>query len=237
MARTLFSGRNPIGQQVSVDMFGQEPSFEVVGVVGDVHVDSIEDSVPMTMYLSYYQFSDMTMRFAIRTGQGPESITQTVRRLLLARDSTIAVENLVPMEQIVSESLAPQQTTTILLALLAAVTLLLAAIGLYGVLTYSVTKRTREIGIRLALGAGAGSVLRMVIRQGALLTSAGIAVGLAGAAGLTRLLSTLLYQVPATDPLTFCAVPVVFLGVTLLATYLPARGAANVDPIRALRHD
>jgi putative ABC transport system permease protein len=237
MAGTLFPGRNPIGQRVSVDMFGQQPSFEVVGVVGDVRVDSVGESAPMTMYLSYYQIPDMTMRFAIRTGQNPESITQTVRRLVLARDSTVAVENLVPMEQIVSESLAPQRTTTTLLALLASVALLLAAIGLYGVLTYSVNQRTREIGIRLALGARAGSVLRMVMRQGALLTSIGMVIGLAGAAGLTRLLHTLLYEVPVTDPLTFCAVPPVFLGVALLATYLPARRAARVDPMQALRFE
>jgi putative ABC transport system permease protein len=237
MAGTLFPGRNPIGQRVSVDMFGQQPSFEVVGVVGDVRVNAVADGAPMTMYLSYYQIPDMTMRFAIRTGQNPESVTQTVRRLVLARDSTVAVKNLVPMEHIVSESLAPQKTTTTLLALLASIALLLAAIGLYGVLTYSVNQRTREIGIRLALGARTGSVLRMVMRQGALLTSIGTVIGLVGAVGLTRLLRTLLYEVPTTDPLTFCAVPAVFLGVAFLATYLPARRAATVDPMQALRFE
>jgi putative ABC transport system permease protein len=237
MARTLFPGRNPIGQRVSVDMFGQQPAFEVVGVVGDVRVNSVGDSAPMTMYLSHYQMPDATMRFAIRTGQDPESITQTVRRLVLARDATIAIENVVPMEQIVTESLAPQKTTTVLLALLASIALLLAAVGLYGALAYSVAQRTREIGIRMALGAGTGSVLRTVMRQGAVLTAIGMAIGLAGAAGLTGLLRSLLYEVPAGDPLTFCAVAPVFLGVALLASYLPASRAARVDPMQALRSE
>ena len=237
MARTLFPGRNPIGQRVSVDMFGQQPSFEVVGVVGDVRLDSVDEHAPMTMYLSYGQFPDTTMRFAIRTGQTPESLTRTVRRLVLARDATIAVENLVSMDRIISESVTPQETTTILLAMLAAIALLLAAIGLYGVLTYSVNQRTREIGIRLALGAGAKSVMQMVMRQGAVLTSIGIVIGLAGAAGLTGLLRTMLYEVPPADPLTFCAVPSVFIAVALLATYLPASRAASVDPMQALRQE
>ena len=237
MARTLFPDRDPVGQRVSVDMFGQKPSFEVVGVVGNVRVDSIEDSAPMTMYLSYYQYPDMTMRFAIRTDQTPESIAQTVRRLVLAHDSTIAVENVVAMDRIVAESLAPQQTTTILVALLAAIALLLAIVGLYGVLTYSVTQRTREIGIRLALGARAGSVLRMVMTRGVVVTLTGLVIGLTGAAAFARVLTTLLFEVPVIDPVTFCAVPAVFLGVALLASYLPARGAATLDPVQALRHD
>ena len=237
MARTLFPNRNPTGQRVSVDMFGKQPAFEVVGIVGDARLDFVGDSPPMTMYLSYYQFPDPTMRFAIRTDREPESITQTVRRLVLARDRTVAVENLVSMERIVGESLAPQQTTAILLALLATIAVLLASIGLYGVLAYSVTQRTREIGLRMALGAKAGDILRLVMGQGVSMAFIGVVVGLAGAVGLTRLLDRLLFGVPPTDPLTFAAVSLGLLGVALLATYLPARRAANVDPMEALRHD
>jgi putative ABC transport system permease protein len=237
MARTFFPNRNPLGQRVSVDVFGRQPAFEVVGVAGDVCQDSVGDGGPMTMYLSYYQYPDWTLRFAVRTDREPESISRTVRRLVLERDRTIAVENLISMERIVGESLAPEQTTAVLLGLLAAIALLLAAIGLYGVLAYSVTQRTREIGVRMALGAKAGSVLRLVMGQGVVMASIGIAIGLAGAGGLTHLLSSLLFGVPATDPMTFCAVPLGLLGVALVATYLPARRAANVDPMRALRQD
>jgi putative ABC transport system permease protein len=237
MARTLFPNRNPLGQRVSVDMFGKQPAFEVVGVVGDARLDFVGDDPPMTMYLSYCQFPDPTMRFAVRTGREPEALTQTVRRLVLARDPTVAVENLVSMERIVGESLAPQQATATLLALLAAIAVLLAAIGLYGVLAYSVSRRTREIGVRMAMGARSIDILRLVMGRGVALAFAGVVVGLAAAAALTHLLNGLLFEVPSTDPLTFSAAPLCLLGVAVLATYLPARRAAKVHPLRALRLD
>jgi putative ABC transport system permease protein len=141
------------------------------------------------------------------------------------------------MERIVGESLAPQQATATLTGLLAVVAVLLASIGLYGVLAYAVIQRTREIGLRMALGAQPRDVLRLVMRQGVALTSIGVVIGVASAAGLTRLLDRLLFGVQPTDALTFSAVSLGMLAVALVAAYLPARRAAHVDPMEALRHD
>ena len=191
----------------------------------------------MTMYLSYCQFPDTTLRLAIRTDQEPATVLRAVRRLVQARDRSIPVENLVSMERIVGESLAPQQATATLTGLLAVVAVLLASIGLYGVLAYAVIQRTREIGLRMALGAQPRDVLRLVMRQGVALTSIGVVIGVASAAGLTRLLDRLLFGVRPADTLTFSAVSLGLLAVAVFASYLPARRAAHVDPMEALRHD
>jgi putative ABC transport system permease protein len=238
MARTLFPGLNPLGRRVSVDMGGPQPTtFEVVGVVGDAHIDSVGDSAPMTIYLSYYQFPDTTLRFAIRTAQDPELITQSVRRLVLAHDRTVPVENLVSMEKLIGDSLAPQRTTSVTLALFATVALMLACIGLYGVLAYSVSQRTHEIGVRMALGANRREVLRLVLKQGMTLALAGMAVGMVAAFGLTRLLKNMLFDVAPNDPATFVAVSGLLTLVAALACAIPARRATKVDPMVALRHE
>jgi putative ABC transport system permease protein len=238
MARTLFSDKDPLGRRVSVDMGGAQPTtFEVVGVAGDVRLNFIGDSAPATMYLSYYQFPDTTLRFAIRTDQDPVSIIQSVRKLVLARDRTVPVENLVSMESLIGDSLVPQRTTSITLALFASVALLLACIGLYGVLAYSVSQRTHEIGVRMALGANRGEVLRLVLKQGMTLALAGLAVGMAAAFGLTRLLENMLFDVAPHDPATFGAVSLLLTVVAALACAIPACHAAAVDPMVALRYE
>ena len=238
MAHTLFPGRNPLGRRVSVDMGGAQPTtFEVVGVVGDVLLNSVGESAPMTMYFSYYQFPDRTLRFAVRTDQDPESITQSVRRLVLAHDRTVPVENLVSMKRLIGDSLAPQRTTSVTLALFATVALMLACIGLYGVLAYSVSQRTHEIGIRMALGANRPEVLRLVLKQGMTLALAGMAVGMVAAFALTRLLKNMLFGVAPNDPATFMAVSVLLTLVAALACAIPARRATKVDPMVALRHE
>ncbi len=237
-ARTLFPNRNPLGRRVSVDRGGPQPTtFEVVGVVGDVRLNSVGDDVPMTMYMSYYQFPDTTLRFAIRTDQDSELITQNVRRLVLARDRTVPVENLVSMENLIGDSLVPQRTIAATLTLFATVALMLACIGLYGVLAYSVTRRTHEIGVRMALGASRHEVLRLVLNQGMTLALIGMAVGVVAAFGLTRLLSDMLFGIAPNDPATFAAVPVLLTLVAALACTIPARRAAKVDPMVALRYE
>ncbi len=238
MARTLFAERNPLGRRVSVDMGGPQPAtFEVVGVVGNARLDFVGDSARMAMYLSYYQFPQATLRFAIRTGQGPESITQSVRRLVSARNHNIPVENLTSMERLIGDSLVPQQVSAIMVTLFAVVALLLACIGLYGVLAYSVSQRTHEIGLRMALGAERCDVLKLIVGQGFTLTLFGVGIGIIGAVAVTRLLAGLLYGVKPTDLLTFAVVSLLLTGVAFLASYIPARRATKVDPMVALRYE
>jgi predicted permease len=238
MARTLFAGRNPLGQRVSIDLGGPKAAiFEVVGVVGNARLNFVGDTAPMTMYLSYYQFPEATLRFAIRTDQVPGAIAQIVRRAVRARSPDIPVEKLVSMEDILGESLAPQQVTAVTLTAYALVALLLASIGLYGVLAYSVSQRTHEIGIRRTLGAERRDVFRLVVGQGMILTVMGLGIGIMGALGLTRFLSSMLYGVTPNDPLTFASMSLLLTGVALLACYIPARRAAKVDPMVALRYE
>jgi len=238
MARTLFPGVNPLGKRVAVDMGRATPAvFEVVGVVGDARIIAVGLGSPMTMYLSYDQFPNATLRFAIRTDLAPQTIAQAVRRLVAARNRDIPVENLVSMEDIIGDSLAPQQVTTVTLALFAGVALLLACLGLYGVLAYSVGQRTHEIGVRMAVGARRADVLRLVVGQGLKLALMGLGIGVLGGLAATRFLAGLLYGVTPTDPATFIAVSAVLAAVSLLAAYIPARRAMNVDPMVALRHE
>ena len=238
MARTLFADRNPLGQRVSVDLGGPKPAvFEVVGVVGDARLNFVGDSAPMTMYLSYYQFPEATLRFAIRTDQDPGSIALMVRRAVRARSPDTPVEKLVSMQEILGESLAPQRVTAVTLTAYALVALLLASIGLYGVLAYSVSQRTHEIGIRMTLGAERRDVLRLVVGQGMILTLLGLGIGIVGALGLTRFLSSMLYGVTTNDPLTYASMSLLLAGVALAACYIPARRATKVDPMVALRYE
>ncbi len=189
------------------------------------------------MYMSYYQFPRATLRFAIRTDQEPESITQTVRRLVMARNHDIPVENLISMERLIGDSLVPQQVSAVMVTLFALVALLLASIGLYGVLAYSVSQRTHEIGIRMALGAERRDVLRLVVGQGMILTLMGLGIGIMGALGLTHFLSSMLYGVQPTDPVTFGLVSLLLAGVAVAASFVPAHRATKVDPMVALRYE
>jgi putative ABC transport system permease protein len=206
-------------------------------VVGNARLNFVGDSARMAMYLSYYQFPQATLRFAIRTEQEPESITRTVRRLVLARNHDIPVENLIGMERLIGDSLAPQQVSAIMVTLFGVVALLLACLGLYGVLAYSVSQRTHEIGLRMALGAKRRDVLKLIVGQGFTLTLFGVGIGIVGAVAVTRLLAGLLYGVKPTDLLTFAAVSLLLTAVALLASFIPARRATKVDPMVALRYE
>ena len=177
------------------------------------------------------------MTLAIRTTSDPSAITSTLRREVLGLDKDLPISNVKTMEDVVAASIGSRRLSMLLLSVFAGVALLLAAIGIYGVMAYTVTQRTQDIGIRMALGAQAGDVLRMVVGQGMTLALIGIGVGLAGAWGLTRVIANLLFGVEATDPITFAAISLLLAFVALLACYLPARRAARVNPIEALRAD
>jgi len=196
------------------------------------------------IYFPYYQetvaaSTPASMSLAVRTkpGTDPLSLSAAVRRAVQETDKNQPVFNIKTLKQIVDESVAQQRLSMLLLAIFAVLALVLAAIGLYGVMSYVVQMRTHEIGLRIALGAQRGDVLRMVVGQGMILTTIGIAIGLIAAFALTRVMVSLLYGVSATDPVTFVLVPILLAFVSLAANYIPARRAMKVDPMVALRYE
>jgi putative ABC transport system permease protein len=190
------------------------------------------------MYLPHLQAAAPGyLTLVVRAGSDPLKLAAAVEGEVWAIDKNLPVSEIRSMEEVIASSIAQQRFNVLLLGIFAAVALILAAVGIYGVMSYSVTQRTQEIGIRMALGAQTSDVLKMVVGQVMKLVAIGIGAGLIGAFLLTRLLSSLLYQVSATDPATFAVIAVVLTSVALLACYLPARRAAKVDPIVALRYE
>jgi putative ABC transport system permease protein len=237
-ARRYFGGRSPVGARLTFD----EPTdsavqwMTVVGVVGDIHHASLGEPPYPQVYLPVAQSPGRWVVLVARTdGRDPLALGPATRRAVSSLDPDLALSELSTMEQRISDTTARPRVSAIVLGSFAVTALLLAAIGIYGVVSYGVLQRTRELGIRMALGAGEGTVLAMVLRQGMAPVVLGIAVGIAAAWAATRVLRGLLFQVGATDPVTFLAVTI-FLGVAaLLACYLPARRAARSDPVIALR--
>jgi putative ABC transport system permease protein len=211
-------------------------SRRVIGVVGNERFKGLTEAAPPAVYLPLAQ-APMASAVLVRTDGNPSLLAPGVRRVVHEIDPQLALFGVEPLTETLGNTQAPRRFTMILLVAFAAVALLLAAFGVHGVLSYSVAQRTREIGIRAALGADVGQIRRLVVSQGARLAMLGIALGLIGALGLTRLLTTLLFGVGARDPLTFAGVGIVLAGVALVAVWLPARRATRVDPMVALRHE
>jgi putative ABC transport system permease protein len=197
----------------------------------------------MSLYQPYQQVSERLrwfveeMTFVIRASGERQSFVASLRSELQAVDKELPLHSVATMEQVIAKSVADPRFYTLLLGSFSALALLLAAAGIYSVISYSVTQRTHEIGVRMALGAQSGAILRLVVRQGMSFTLAGLAIGLGGAFALTRVLSGFLYQVSVTDPATFALLSVLLAAVALLACLMPARRAAKVDPLVALRHE
>jgi putative ABC transport system permease protein len=237
LAKKYFPNEDPLGKRISVEMFEKPYPTEIVGIVGDVRYDSLTDQAGPTVYFAY---PDLTYAFAtlvIHTSGDPAELAPAVRRVISSLDPDQPVSDVRTMSQVMSERVARARFNTLLLALFAGLATLLAAVGIFGVMNYSVTLRTREIGLRMALGAQPARVLLLILRQGLLLTVIGIVVGLAGALALTRLMSTLLYGVDAADPATFATIVPILAVVALVACYIPARRATRVDPLIALRYE
>jgi putative ABC transport system permease protein len=235
LARRLAPNQDPVGKRLDVD--GVKGPVEVVGVVGDLHQLGLTSERTPEIYLPFSQTPAPIICFVIRTASDPTNLARAAERAIWSVNKDQAVGYVMPMSQLAAESLAPQRVVMLLLAGFAGMALALAAVGIYGVISYSSTQRTHEIGIRIALGARSGDVLRLVLGQGLSLVLMGVAIGLVGAFGLMRFVSSLLYGVRPSDPLTFVSVAVALAGVALLASYVPARRATKVDPMVALRYE
>ncbi|MBO0725779.1 MAG: ABC transporter permease [Blastocatellia bacterium] len=238
-AKRHFRGEEPLGKRLTMDD-PREPNAKwltIVGVVGDVRHGGLNVEEKPEFYVPHLQYARLSMILVARIAADPANLSAAIRREILALDPQLPLYNVRPMERIIDESVAPQRLSTLIFGGFAALALMLAAIGIYGVMSYAVAQRTNEIGIRIALGAQTRDVLKLVVTQGMKPALAGIAIGLAAALGLTRLMKNLLFDVSATDPLTFAAITLLIAAVGLLACWIPARRATKVDPLQALRHD
>lgn len=233
--KRYFPNEDAIGRRIIFDGPNKTP-YEIVGVVADVRRNGLDVNVQPEMYTSYLQKPERRLNVVIRTeARDASQLIPAARAEIKAFDPNQIIWRTQTLEQLLSTSVAPRRFNMLLLGIFAGVALVLAAVGLYGVMSYSVSWRTREIGIRMALGAKRADVLRLVVRQGMTMTLIGLALGLAGAFSISRVLRGLLHGVSPTDPLTFVAVSIVLLVVALLACLVPARRATRVDPIIALR--
>jgi predicted permease len=250
MAKKYWPKEDPLGAVITIGK-GLGPQFadpprQIVGIVGNVRETGLGDTDVPVMYIPQSQVSEglttlansiLPLCWAVRTAVDPKSLSVPVEREILAVDGQMPVAQIRTMEQVLAEGISRQNFNMLLLSIFAAIALLLAAIGIYGIMAYSVEQRTQELGIRMALGASRKSMLVLIVKQGMKLASIGVLAGLAVSYGLTRLLSSLLYGVKASDPITFSAVAVALTLVALFATYIPARQAMKVDPVIALRYE
>jgi putative ABC transport system permease protein len=234
LAQHYFPNEDPLGKRVEFQQ-GKPIWREIVGVVGRVKHKALDVEFKDNLYSPHAQVSYSTMFLVVRTVNDPMSLVSAVRGSIKAVDKDQPVHKVTAMEQLLADSLGQRRLSVMLFGLFAAVAMVLAAVGLYGVISYSVTQRTNEIGIRMALGAERSDIFKMVIGQGLALTLAGVGLGLAGAFALTRVMSSLLFNVTPTDPVTFALVPLLLAGAALVACFVPARRATRVDPMVALR--
>jgi putative ABC transport system permease protein len=232
-ARRFWPGQNAVGKRVIVGR-GPEPS-EIVGIAADVHNRGLAQSPQAQLYLPFAQLPWGDMNLLLRTNIAPLSLTSAVRAQIAAVDPDEPVINIQTVDALMDGARAQPRFTMLLLGAFSSIAFLLAAIGIYGTLAYSVAQRRRELGIRLALGAGRGNIVGLVVRQGLTLAVAGIAIGLVAAPFLTRLMASMLFETDARDLTTYILAPLLFLAVALIASYLPARRATQVDPLEALK--
>jgi predicted permease len=240
MARQIWPNDRPIGKRLrtgGIDANPNTPWMTVVGVVGRVRQYTLDSESRIAMYLPHTQFPTRALNLVVRSAVDPQSLTSAARKEIRELDLDLPVYGVRTMEQRVQESLAQRRFATMLLTLFAAIALGLAAVGIYGVMTYLVSQGTRELGIRLALGASSRSILMLVVRQGMTVAVVGLFIGLAGALALTRFMKSLLFDVKASDLLTFASIAALLTSVALLASYVPARRAARIDPIESLRRE
>jgi putative ABC transport system permease protein len=241
--KAWFPDEDPIGKRVKINAghvppgTPEPPWTTIVGVVNHVKNYGIDQESRVEIYVPYMQSTLTQLNLVVKTRGDAAAAVRAMREAVREADPTLPVFGVRTMDEYLERTLTSKRLMMIVLALFAAVALTLAAVGIYGVMSYAVAQRTSEIGIRMALGAHPRDVLRLVVGQGVLLTIAGLVLGIGAAWWLTRLMTTLLFDVSATDPLTFAGVAMLLASVAFLATWIPARRAANVDPLVALRHE
>jgi putative ABC transport system permease protein len=235
MARTYWRDLDPIGKMVRLPEKGV--TARVIGVVADVKQYNLDDLDASQIYLPQAQAPEIFATLVVRVAGNPTSLSGTLRNAVWSVDRDQPVWKIRTEQSLLDESVGPRRFLMLLLQIFSALALALATIGIYGLLSYSTSQRTQEIGVRLALGAQRHHVLRLILGEGLRIAAGGLAIGFLGALGLTRYLSSQLFGVSATDPVTFTAVALLLCGVVLLACYVPARRAMCVDPIVALRHE
>jgi putative ABC transport system permease protein len=235
LARVYFPNEDPINKRISFD--DRQSWISIVGIVGDVKQQGLDSNAKPEVYFPYLQAPAPSMSVVVRTLSDPLSAVAAVKSQIQTIDKDLPIDDAETMQQLLAESTSGRRFNTLLLTLFATVAVMLAVVGIYGVMSYSVTQRTHEIGIRMAVGAQPRDVFRIVIGQGMLLALIGVALGLVGAFALTRLMTTMLFGVEPTDPFTFISLAVLLIGVGLAACYLPGRRATKVDPLVALRSE
>jgi putative ABC transport system permease protein len=232
LARRFFPNENPIGRHI---VMGRQSASEIVGVAGDVKNSGLAQDPQVQLYFPFAQLPWANMNLLVRTAGDPRSVVASIRSQISSMDSDQPVTDVRTVEELMDSSRTQPRFAMFLLSIFSATALVLAVVGIYGVLAYSVAQRRQELGVRMALGAKKSDILKLVVRQGVQLTAIGIFIGLIAAAALTRLMSSLLYQVSTWDAVTFLMAPLIFLLIGSLASYLPARRAITVNPTEALR--
>jgi len=236
-ARRHFAGENPVGQRLTVAMMGKPVTRDVVGVVADVRQTGLAADPPPALFIPHAQAPVGAITLAVRSAGDPLALLDRVRAEVRALDPAMPIYSATTLDALVAEQLRERRFHLLLLGAFAAAALALAAVGVYGALSHAAGERTREMAVRMALGARAGDVVALVMRHGAALTLAGVACGALGAVALTRLLGGMLFGVRPLDPVTFLVVPALLMAVAALACYVPARRVARTDPATALRAD
>jgi putative ABC transport system permease protein len=237
-ARRYWPDEDPIGKRVAMGSEERPQFLTVVGVVGRVKMEGLsQDSNRVQGYFPFAQVPGEGMTVILKAAGDPNQLIAAVRQQVKAIDPDQPIYSVRTMDDIRAESVAPERLNLTLLSIFAGIALVLAIVGIYGVMSYSVTQRTHEIGIRMAIGAQPRDVFRMVIAQGMILALIGVGIGLIGAFALTRLMATMLFGVEPTDPATFAAIAVLLTAVALVACYVPGRRATKVDPVVSLRYE
>ncbi len=235
--RHYFPGQDALGQNLIFGFTYRDVPRRIVGIVADVKFNELSEEPDPEMYVPYQQDPLQAINIVVRVPSSAMAIGPAIREQVSALDSSLAIDDIEPMDSVLHDAVNPERFRTLLLSLFGLIAVLLASVGIYGVLAYDVSRRTRELAIRMALGADPGSVMKMILARGLQLALIGLGIGVLAALAVTRLMSSLLFAVSAADPLTYTSVAILLLLVAALACYLPARRAMHVDPMVALRDE